>query len=206
MKRRAGNRKINSGFTLIELMISLVLGLLVLLGVGKAFLAVKVMNDRGQLVSSRAEALGYISNVLSYEIRSASSLSPVASNNPVDSAANLQVDYPPGFDSGVNNYCADDDFGNSLEYYVQYNAALDLYDFSVFYECGVNDVEQAVISSRESFFVVFNKSDPTGICDSAEDNCIRMTICFDSNADGDCGDAGDEEVFSYFSARQFDNG
>jgi prepilin-type N-terminal cleavage/methylation domain-containing protein len=196
--------KVCSGFTLIELMVSLVLSLVVLLGVGQAFLVVKVMNDRSSVVGERAEVLSYISNVLSLEVRSSANVSPVSGNVKVNGSGNLQLELYGDFAFG-DRYCSGGEFDGSLEYFVEEDGGV--FDLMVFYRCGVEEVAESVISmSRpgQGFFVYFENDDSHGLCESDAESCVRMTLCFDNDGSGLCDGEGDDEISFYLSSRKLD--
>ncbi|WP_162899953.1 prepilin-type N-terminal cleavage/methylation domain-containing protein [Halomonas sp. JS92-SW72] len=116
--------KRNLGFTLVELMVALVIGLLVVAGAIQLFVMTKRTFNEMEGLSTRQESLRYVSDVVSADIRTASSVSllsdpallPVNCNPGDDSAGGsevLEMRYDQGADdrySRVNDpYCATPD-------------------------------------------------------------------------------------------------
>jgi prepilin-type N-terminal cleavage/methylation domain-containing protein len=72
MMRSGASIKCSAGFTLVELMVALVIGLIIVLGAGQLFLMGKQTYDRVVDLSSRQESLRYLTDILSLDIRTAS--------------------------------------------------------------------------------------------------------------------------------------
>lgn len=98
--------KRSAGFTLVELMVALVIGLIIVLGAGQLFLMGKQSYDRVAELANRQESLRYFTELVALDIRTASSViaadstltltyeSGIRSNDPYCSGNELtQVEY-----------------------------------------------------------------------------------------------------------------
>lgn len=94
-----------SGFTLIELMIALVLGLLVVLGASQLFLTSSQSFRSIESINKRQEVVSYIANVIGYEMRIASGgTGPIGvGGNVVNESDRLKIEFD--FKSGYMPYC-----------------------------------------------------------------------------------------------------
>lgn len=90
--------RINKGFSLIELMIALVIGLLVLLGAYQLFIVGKKSFDQVTSLSDRQQSLSYFIDTFSFSVRNASSIN-------IASANDLKLDY---LNRESSLYCPDD--------------------------------------------------------------------------------------------------
>ncbi|GHE22607.1 PilW family protein [Halomonas urumqiensis] len=61
----------SAGFTLVELMVALVIGLIIVLGAGQLFLMGKQSYDRVAELANRQESLRYLADIVSLDIRTA---------------------------------------------------------------------------------------------------------------------------------------
>jgi len=121
------------GFTLVELMVALVLGLLVVLGASQLFLTSSQTFRSVEDLNRRQEVISYISNVLSQEVRQSRVVSPVGPGGAeVNESGRLKIEF---YDSdGYNPYCpsvTDDMVG--VEYF------LDIDTSSLIVEANCND-------------------------------------------------------------------
>lgn len=119
----AGSRR-QSGFTLIELMVALVLGLLVVLGATQLFLTSSQSFRSIEDISKRQEVVSYVSSVIGYEVRIASGgTGPVgAEGNIVDESNRLKIEfsgdkYKPYCPSGTSKM-------NAIGYYLDGQALM----------------------------------------------------------------------------------
>lgn len=101
---RMGNRM--AGFTLVELMVALVIGLIIVLGAGQLFLMGKQSYDRLAELALRQESLRFLTDLVSLDIRTASSVYADGST--------LTLEYDPGVRSD-DPYCSGDDL-SQVEY------------------------------------------------------------------------------------------
>lgn len=119
-----GSRR-QSGFTLIELMVALVLGLLVVLGATQLFLTSSQSFRSIEDVNKRQEVVSYISNIIGYEFRvSVSGSGPVASGSEdvVNQGDRLKIEfsgdkYKPYCPSGTSEM-------NAIGYYLDGQALM----------------------------------------------------------------------------------
>ncbi|PMR70898.1 PilW family protein [Halomonas heilongjiangensis] len=95
---RMGNRM--AGFTLVELMVALVIGLIIVLGAGQLFLMGKQSYDRLAELALRQESLRYLTDLVSLDIRTASGVDADGST--------LTLEYDPGVRPN-DPYCPGDD-------------------------------------------------------------------------------------------------
>lgn len=176
-----GPRYRERGFTLVELMISLVLGLLVLLGVGKVFVSLKVSFNELQGISERQELISYISNVVSFEARSSG-----GAKKCIDQGSGcFRVEYQSNdFRQG---YCSGSDESFAVEYYLDFND--DGEDYSLYAAYGCQDsADDAVtyvnteplLKVDEGIVLNVDDDDDDGFCN--EGSCIRLKA-FDENND-----------------------
>ncbi|WP_444989465.1 PilW family protein [Halomonas mongoliensis] len=70
--------KKSSGFSLIELMVAMVIGLIIILGAGQLFLTVFQTNRQVETLSEKQAAVNFAVETLLRDIRRASDISPVA--------------------------------------------------------------------------------------------------------------------------------
>ncbi|MDC8805321.1 prepilin-type N-terminal cleavage/methylation domain-containing protein [Halomonas pacifica] len=191
MKMRAGNRKINSGFTLIELMISLVLGLLVLLGVGKVFVSLKVSFDEMEKVVGRQEMISTILSIVSYEVRNSGSNAVellCSSNDSNDCPDSFIVRSQDGLREG---YCSGSDKSDAVEYFVDEVGGV--HSFYAAHHC--EDAYGGAYLNTEPV-VIFDENlslrlYADGICEDGD--CIRLEVI----------DENDESIFSsYMTMRE----
>ncbi|ATJ84320.1 PilW family protein [Halomonas beimenensis] len=123
--KAAGSRS-QQGFTLVELMIALVLGLLVVLGVSQVYLMTLQSSRAIADVAARQEVVSYFSNVVGNEVRASFTAYPVSGGVPDASAGNLQINYtddaadPPFSEL----YCPASEALEALEYYSEEDAGL----------------------------------------------------------------------------------
>lgn len=93
------------GFTLVELMVALVLGLLVVLGASQLFLTSSQTFRSIEELNRRQEVVSYISNMLSQEVRQSRVVSPVGPGGAeVNESGRLKLEF---YDSDeYNPYCS----------------------------------------------------------------------------------------------------
>lgn len=97
----------SAGFTLVELMVALVIGLIIVLGAGQLFLMGKQSYDRLAELALRQESLRYLTDLVSLDIRTASNIEEAADST-------LTLTYEPGVRSN-DPYCPGDDLSR-VEY------------------------------------------------------------------------------------------
>ncbi|MDN3557130.1 prepilin-type N-terminal cleavage/methylation domain-containing protein [Halomonas maura] len=118
--------KSQRGFTLVELMVALVLGLLVVLGVSQIYLSTLQSSRAITDVAARQEVVSYFSHVVGNEVRASLTAYPVSGGGATDSAGNLQINFtgdaadPPFSDL----YCPGTEALEALEYYTETDAGL----------------------------------------------------------------------------------
>lgn len=96
----------SAGFTLVELMVALVIGLIIVLGAGQLFLMGKQSYDRLAELALRQESLRYLTDLVSLDIRTASGVDADGST--------LTLDYDPGVRPN-DPYCSGSEL-NEVEY------------------------------------------------------------------------------------------
>lgn len=94
-----------AGFSLIELMIALVLGLLITLAAFQFFISSKENYDHASSVMKRQESVRHLVDTLSYDLRSADSIGILSSNNQRLSLKMVKE----------NSFCSGDEY--SVDYY-----------------------------------------------------------------------------------------
>lgn len=130
-------RQFQSGFTLIELMVALVLGLLVVLGASQLFLtssqAFRSIDD----INRRQEVVSYVSSVIGSEIRAARVAHPIGSDgSSTNESGRLQLEFDAEYDSP---YCpSSDDVLVDVEYEVKSSPGDE--DLFLFVEAKCEDV------------------------------------------------------------------
>ncbi|WP_412852277.1 PilW family protein [Ectothiorhodospira shaposhnikovii] len=107
MKKKYYSRRFSSGFSLVELMIAMVLGLIVLAGVGHVFLSARMSYTDLQRISAMQDNVGFLSDYLVVSLRGAENVVWDSSDNRL------------GFQNGDESYecflvqgqfrCEDDD-------------------------------------------------------------------------------------------------
>lgn len=130
-------KRIEAGFSLVELMIALVIGLIIVLGAGQLYLVSKENHTRMTSLSKRQEALRSIVDFVSLDVRTASTISA--------SGTTLRMDYASGRRSD-DPYCTS---GADLDY-VEYSHSGD--DINVTFDCGDGaSGPEALVSGVEEF-------------------------------------------------------
>ncbi|WP_435403842.1 PilW family protein [Halomonas sp. MA07-2] len=81
-KKEPGNNtfRYSSGFSLVELMVALLIGLLILLGAGQLFLMSKRSYDQAEMLATRQQAVRSIFDIISLDVRTADRVVDNASN------------------------------------------------------------------------------------------------------------------------------
>lgn len=74
-------KKSNVGFSLVELMVSLVIGLILILGAGQMYLSTKLAFDESEVLSNDSAILNFSANVMMQDFKKASFF---ASNDPIN--------------------------------------------------------------------------------------------------------------------------
>ncbi|MCH4564494.1 prepilin-type N-terminal cleavage/methylation domain-containing protein [Halomonas sp. EGI 63088] len=96
------------GFTLVELMVALVIGLLVILGATQLFVSGRQALNRVEELTWRQSNLDYVAETLFREIRIANGqVAPVSGGGKVSSSANLLIEFDES-SSGYDPYCGGD--------------------------------------------------------------------------------------------------
>lgn len=119
----------SSGFSLVELMVALLIGLLILLGAGQLFLMSKRSYDQAEMLATRQQAVRSIFDIISLDIRTADSVVDNASNQLVlllKFAADRRDKDP---------YCPSDEKLNKVQYTFDSSAQTLFVDV----DCGDND-------------------------------------------------------------------
>lgn len=98
----------NVGFSLVELMVALLVGLLITLGAFQLFVTSRQNFDQASAIMERQETLRYLVDSISYDVKSADFIGVLSSNN---SRLSLSFDKQ-------NSYCASTD-KYRLDYYRQ---------------------------------------------------------------------------------------
>lgn len=172
-----------SGFTLIELMIALVLGLLVVLGATQLFLTSSQSFRSIEDINKQQEVVSYVSSVIGYEVRIArGGTGPVgAGGNIVDESNRLKIEFD--FKSEYMPYCpAGSDHMFGVEYFI------DIEDSSLVMQAncdGVKQGEQEVINGISDIQFTTEKIgvyvdvaltlEPSGTPPSSETIAMRFT-------------------------------
>lgn len=99
-ERTKGFKTRESGFSLVELMIALVIGLLIVLGAGQLFLTSKQSYNQMEALAERQEALRAISDLISLDVRTSSDIVDNSGDQSI-----LQMSYSSGVRS-ADPYCA----------------------------------------------------------------------------------------------------
>lgn len=107
-----------SGFTLVELMVALVLGLFVVLGATQLFLASSQSFRSVENINKRQVVVSYFSNIIAFEVRAARRVSPVGTGGgEVGDSDRLKIEFDVL--SEYNPYCPSvDDNMIGVEYFV----------------------------------------------------------------------------------------
>jgi len=105
---RGADMRRNVGFSLVELMVALLVGLLITLGAFQLFVTSKQNFDQASAIMERQETLRYLVDSISYDVRSADFIGVLSSNN---SRLSLTFDKE-------NSYCGSAD-KYRLDYYRQ---------------------------------------------------------------------------------------
>lgn len=109
--------KKSKGFSLVELMVALVVGLLLMVGVIQLFVTVKSSFYRVEKIYERQAALAYLHGVISQEIRIANGpVYPAASGGVSADSGNLLITLSEGSGLSYDPYCGTDEL-NAVEYY-----------------------------------------------------------------------------------------
>ncbi|MBB3231872.1 PilW family protein [Halomonas stenophila] len=103
-------KKRESGFSLVELMIALVIGLLIVLGAGQLFLTSKQSYNQMEALAERQEALRAITDLISLDIRTSSDIT----DNSADQSV-LHMSYGSGVREN-DPYCAGANKLNDVTY------------------------------------------------------------------------------------------
>lgn len=98
----------NAGFSLVELMVALLVGLLITLGAFQLFVTSRQNFDQASAIMERQETLRYLVDSISYDVRSADFIGVLSSNN-----ARLSLTF-----NKQNSYCNGAD-KYRLDYYRQ---------------------------------------------------------------------------------------
>ncbi|MFG6160676.1 PilW family protein [Halomonas sp. 1390] len=125
------------GFSLVELMIALVIGLLVVFGATQIFTSGKRSYEQASLLNQRQETLRYLVDVMAQDIRTADPLSAASSDG-----SSLTLDYSESRESDA--YCSGDDLDQLV--YSQQNGSLDLEVSCIDAGGAVTTVEQSIIN------------------------------------------------------------
>ena len=137
------------GFTLVELMIAMVIGLIIVLAASQAFLASRQSFDRVELLNDRQEKLRFLSDSVSLDVRTADS--SVSTEN---AGSLLALQYSGSRSS--DPYCS----GGNLER-LDYQFVVETSTLSVKAYCsGVTSVMEPLISGLE--LVSFSEGDVNG--------------------------------------------
>ncbi|MDI5983512.1 prepilin-type N-terminal cleavage/methylation domain-containing protein [Halomonas sp. M4R5S39] len=108
MKALSRGREKQRGFTLVELMVALVIGLLVILGATQLFVSGRLALNRVEELTWRQSNLDYVAETLFREIRIANGqVAPVSGGSRVSSSANLLIEFDES-SSGYDPYCGGD--------------------------------------------------------------------------------------------------
>lgn len=97
-----------AGFSLVEMMVAMVLGLLVILGAGQLFLTGLQSFRLVEHLNRVQEVVSYVNNVIGYELRQASAgTGPVESGSTavVETSNRLLIRFPPSIGASYKPYC-----------------------------------------------------------------------------------------------------
>jgi prepilin-type N-terminal cleavage/methylation domain-containing protein len=103
----------HQGFTLVELMVALVLGLLVVIGATQLFLTTRQTFVTVEEVNRRQEVVSFITNVVAYEVRASTGVSPWEGQVKAVNSGNLVIQVSDGEYGG---HCSSGDL-QALEYF-----------------------------------------------------------------------------------------
>ncbi|MDI5932614.1 PilW family protein [Halomonas kalidii] len=106
----------SAGFTLVELMVALVIGLIIVLGAGQLFLMGKQSYDRLAELALRQESLRYLTDLVSLDIRTASNIAEAADSK-------LALTYEPGVRPN-DPYCPGDDLSRVVYTFDEDNSSV----------------------------------------------------------------------------------
>ncbi|SFI10105.1 PilW family protein [Modicisalibacter xianhensis] len=136
MRERSGMRQ--GGFTLIELMIAMVIGLVILLGASQVFLASRQTFERVDQLNDRQEILRFLADSVSLDIRTADNNMAVT-----NTGSTLILRY--GESRSEDPYCS----GGNLER-VDYQFVVETSTLSLTTHCsGVDPIEEPLVSNLD---------------------------------------------------------
>ncbi len=163
------------GFSLVELMVALVIGLLVLLGASQLYLTLRQNLNRAEALGERQDTLLFASSTLLRDIRAAKDITVEEAGDPSRPTLTLTLD---GARRG--DYCADDSSDDfELDYFLAGGDGGTTGDLKVAPDCAD---EQALVSGLAAF-------DPTLI---AAGRGVDITLRFPALAPG-----GNEESLTF---------
>ncbi|TDX24208.1 prepilin-type N-terminal cleavage/methylation domain-containing protein [Modicisalibacter xianhensis] len=136
MRERSGMRQ--GGFTLIELMIAMVIGLIILLGASQIFLASQQSFERVEQLNDRQEVLRFLADSVSLDVRTADSNMEVT-----NAGSTLTLLY--GESRSEDPYCP----GGNLER-VDYQFVVETSTLSLTTHCsGIDPIKEPLVSNLE---------------------------------------------------------
>lgn len=160
------------GFTLVELMVALVIGLLIVFGASQLFVTSKASFNRMELLAERQESLRYFVDVVSLDIRS-SGAETISDDNPGE----LELGYTTRTE---DPYCVSG--GDLVEVKYSYLDGEILVD----YDCGSGWVgAQPIVSGLEDADFIYVDSDgyvqvslrfSPGLGDSVDDRSFEFLV------------------------------
>lgn len=163
----------SAGFTLVELMVALVIGLIIVLGAGQLFLMGKQSYDRLAELALRQESLRYLTDLVSLDIRTASGVAAVGST--------LTLDYGPGVRPN-DPYCSGNDL-SQVEYTLDGSSVMIQVQCLVAGSSGPEALIEGVVDLR------FDGGDPF---------FVEVGVDFETMS----GEAANNAVFNFVVARR----
>ena len=173
-------KRTSAGFTLVELMVALVIGLLVMAGAIQLFVMTKRTFNEMEGLAARQEAMRFVSDILSVDIRTASSMSTgdftPCNDSDADPIAGLRLLYSSDRNPRSDDpYCASGDLREARYF------SGDVNQLSFCYVCGAGNPEVLTPSSTEvlqkGVSVQFSNDQVTG--DPARLVLVGVNMTFD---------------------------
>lgn len=165
----------SAGFTLVELMVALVIGLIIVLGAGQLFLMGKQSYDRLAELALRQESLRYLTDLVSLDIRTASDVAV-----DVDGSI-LTLEYGLGVRPD-DPYCPEDDL-SQVEYTLDGSSVMIQVQCLVAGSSGPEALIEGVVDLR------FDGGDPL---------FVEVGVDFETMS----GEAANNAVFNFVVARR----
>lgn len=122
--RRVASARCQSGFTLVEMMVALVLGLLVVLSVSQLYLTTLQSSRTVADVAARQEVVNYFVNVVGNEVRASERVHPVSGGASVSNSNNMQINFDVADLPFSDLYCPASETLSALEYYAEEDTGL----------------------------------------------------------------------------------